>query len=92
MTKYDLVQATSKKFKITQVEAEDIIDFVYGSIISSIRKGERVIIPGLGVFGVKERKAKKARNPRTGEEVVIPKRKVVVFRAAKSLKEAVNKK
>ncbi len=92
MTKFDLVQATAKKFKITQVQAEDIIDFVYGSIISSIRKGERVIIPGLGVFGVKERKAKKARNPRTGEEVQIPKRKVVVFRAAKSLKEAVNKK
>jgi DNA-binding protein HU-beta len=92
MTKFDLVQATSKKFKITLSQADDIVSYVYETIVNTIKSGERVIIPGLGVFGVKERKAKKARNPRTGEEVVIPKRKVVVFRAAKSLKEAVNKK
>jgi DNA-binding protein HU-beta len=92
MTKFDLVQATAKKFKITLSQADDIVSYIYETIAKTIASGERVIIPGLGVFGVKERKAKKARNPRTGEEVVVPKRKVVVFRAAKSLKEAVNKK
>ena len=92
MTKFDLVQAVSKKFKITFSQADDIVSYIYETIVKAVATGERVIIPGLGVFTVKERKAKKARNPRTGEEVLIPKRKVVVFRAAKSLKEAVKKK
>jgi DNA-binding protein HU-beta len=75
MTKFDLVQATAKKFKITLSQADDIVSYVYETIINTIKTGERVAIPGLGVFGVKERKAKKARNPRTGEEVVIPAKK-----------------
>jgi DNA-binding protein HU-beta len=91
MTKFDLVQATSKKFKITLSQADDIVSYIYETIVKTIASGERVIIPGLGVFGVKERKAKKARNPRTGEEITIPAKKVVVFKPAKSLQIAVNK-
>ena len=92
MTKFELISKTAEKAGITKAAAERAVNAAIEAVVEALSKGERVIIPGLGVFGVKERKAKKARNPRTGEEVVIPKRKVVVFRAAKSLKEAVNKK
>jgi DNA-binding protein HU-beta len=92
MTKFDLVQATSKKFDITLSQANEIVNYVCEVMIRTIASGERVTIPGLGVFGVKERRARKGRNPRTGEEITIPAKKVVVFRVAKSLHISVNKK
>jgi DNA-binding protein HU-beta len=92
MTKFDLVQATSKKFNITLSQADDIVSYVCEVMIRTIASGERVTIPGLGVFGVKERRARKGRNPRTGEEIVIPSKKTVVFRPAKSLQIAANKR
>jgi DNA-binding protein HU-beta len=92
MTKFDLVQATSKKFNITLSQADDIVSYVCETVINTIKSGERVTIPGLGVFGVKERRARKGRNPRTGEEILISSKKVVVFKPAMSLKMAANKR
>ncbi|MBX0310838.1 MAG: integration host factor subunit beta [Sulfurihydrogenibium sp.] len=93
MTKYDLVQATRKQFNdVSPSQVSEIIDYVFEVMTRTIASGERVTIPGLGVFGVKERRARKGRNPRTGEEIVIPAKKVVVFKPAMSLKMAINKR
>jgi DNA-binding protein HU-beta len=59
------------------------------SIVSSLKKGNEVSIAGLGIFSVKQRKARQARNPRTGAMVNVPATKAPKFRAAKALKEAV---
>ncbi len=74
---------TSKK------HSEEVVDFVFDSITSSLKKGEEVSIAGFGAFIVKNRKARTARNPRTGELVQVPATTVPKFKAGKALKEAV---
>ena len=73
----------------TKVDAEKAVDTMIDSIISSLKKGDDVSIAGLGIFAVKQRKARQARNPRTGATVNVPASKAPKFRAAKALKEAV---
>ncbi|MBX0310818.1 MAG: HU family DNA-binding protein [Sulfurihydrogenibium sp.] len=92
MTKTELISKTAEKAGITKASAERVINAAIEAVAEALSKGERVAIPGLGVFNVKERRARKGRNPRTGKEITIPARKVVAFTAAKSLKEALNKK
>lgn len=73
----------------TKVQAEQVVDKVIESIIGSLKKSEEVSIAGLGIFSVKQRAARQARNPRTGATVQVAAMKVPKFRAAKALKEAV---
>ncbi|MGC9189045.1 MAG: HU family DNA-binding protein, partial [Sulfurihydrogenibium sp.] len=80
------------KAGIKKVVAEKAVNAAIEAVAEAIAKGERVAIPGLGVFNIRERKARKGRNPKTGKEITIPARKVVSFTAAKSLKEALNSK
>jgi DNA-binding protein HU-beta len=89
MTKSELVAKVAEEAGLKKAQAERCIDTVTKAIAESLAKGERTAIPGLGVFNVRERKARKGRNPQTGKEITIPARKVVVFTAAKSLKESV---
>jgi DNA-binding protein HU-beta len=89
MTKSELVAKVAEEAGLKKAQAEKCIDAAIKSITEALAKGERTAIPGLGVFNVRERKARKGRNPQTGKEITIPARKVVVFTAAKSLKELV---
>ena len=89
MNKAGIVDAVNAKLGTTKVQAEEIVDTVIDTIIASLKKGEDVSIAGLGIFVVKARAARTARNPRTGESVNVPAMKVPKFRAAKALKEAV---
>lgn len=73
----------------TKVQAEQVVDKVFDSIVASLKKGEEVSVAGLGIFSVKQRAARDARNPRTGETVKVAAMKVPKFRAAKALKDAV---
>ena len=73
----------------TKVQAEQAVDAVVNSVINTLKKGDEVSIAGLGIFSVKQRAAREARNPRTGESIRVPAMKVPKFRAAKALKEAV---
>ena len=73
----------------TKVQAEQAVETMINSIIDSLKKGEEVSIAGLGIFSVKQRAAREARNPRTGEAIQVPAMKVPKFRAAKALKDAV---
>jgi len=73
----------------TKTTAEQVVEKVIEVIIGSLKKGEEVSIAGLGIFTVKERAARQARNPRTGEAISVPAMKVPKFKASKHLKDAV---
>ncbi len=73
----------------TKADAERGMDAVLSALVDALKAGGEVSIAGLGVFSVKDRAARTARNPRTGEMVNVPATKVPKFRAAKALKDAV---
>jgi len=73
----------------TRVAAEQAMESVIEAIVGALKKGDEVSIAGLGIFSVKQRKSRVARNPRTGEAITVPAMKVPKFRAAKGLKDAV---
>lgn len=89
MNKNGLADVVYEKMGGTKKSAEDLIDLVFDSIAGELKNGGEVTIAGFGSFSVKERKAREARNPRTGEKVQVPASRVPKFRAGKGLKEAV---
>jgi nucleoid DNA-binding protein len=89
MNKAGLVDAVYNVLGGTKTSAEQVVETMLETITKSLQKGEEVSIAGLGIFTVKQRKARQARNPRTGAIVSVPAMKVPKFRAAKALKEAV---
>lgn len=89
MNKQGIVEEVHVLLGGTKVQAEQAVDKMIDAIVGSLKKGEEVSIAGLGIFSVKTRAARTARNPRTGESVQVPEMKVPKFRAAKALKDAV---
>lgn len=89
MNKADLVEAVHGVLQGTKVQSEQVVDTVVEAIVHTLKKGDEVSIAGLGIFSVKPRAARMARNPKTGEQVKVPATKVPKFRAAKALKDAV---
>ncbi len=89
MNKQGLVEWTHGKLGGTKVQAEEIVDGLLGAIVDTLKKGEEVSIAGFGIFSIKARAARMARNPKTGEQVKVAAKKVPKFRAAKALKDAV---
>ncbi|WP_029552162.1 HU family DNA-binding protein [Thermocrinis jamiesonii] len=89
MTKAELVSAIAKGAGITKKQADAALKAAVAAISDALKKGERVAIPGFGIFSVRQRASRKGRNPRTGAVIEIPARKVVVFKPAKDLREGV---
>ncbi|MDB5188614.1 MAG: nucleoid DNA-binding protein HU-beta, DNA-binding protein HU-beta [Candidatus Nomurabacteria bacterium] len=89
MNKQALVELIHGKVGGTKVQAEEIVESILEAITSTLKKGDEVSIAGLGIFSVKTRAARTARNPKTGEPVKVPATRVPKFRAAKALKDAV---
>ena len=88
MNKGDLIDEVSKVLK-TKKDAQAAVDCILSSIAKTLGKGDPVSLIGFGTFKVAERKARKGRNPQTGEERYIAASKVPKFVAGKALKEAV---
>ena len=88
MNKGDLVNEVSKVVK-SKKDAQAAVDCVLSSITKALEKGDAVSLVGFGTFKVADRKARKGRNPQTGEEIYIAASKVPKFVAGKALKEAV---
>ena len=88
MNKGDLINEVSKVVK-TKKDAHAAVDCVLSSITKALGKGDSVSLIGFGTFNVTERKARKGRNPQTGEEIDLAASKVPKFVAGKALKEAV---
>ena len=89
MNKQDIADKVHGVLGTTKADAERVVETVIDSIVATLKKGEDVSIAGLGIFKVKKRAARQARNPRTGESVNVPAMKVPKFQPAKALKEAV---
>lgn len=92
MNKSQLVSAIADKAEISQVKAEKALIAALDSIVDTLTKGESVSLIGFGSFGVKTRAARKVRNPRSGEEMMIKSAIVPFFKAGKNLKETVDSK
>ena len=80
----------SKKTGLTKKDTAEAVDEFLRAIKLALQSGERIEIRGFGTFKVKERKARTARNPRTGDPVPLPSRKVPIFKVSKELKNRVN--
>jgi DNA-binding protein HU-beta len=89
MNKAGLVDAIQEHLGGTKVQAEQVVDLIINSIVSTLKKGDEVSIAGLGIFSAKQRAARTARNPRTGESIKVAAMRVPKFRAAKALKDSV---
>ncbi|MFQ5869607.1 MAG: HU family DNA-binding protein [Candidatus Zixiibacteriota bacterium] len=91
MTKAELVEKVAEKTGLTKNDVAVTVDTFLDSIKSAMENGSNIEIRGFGAFKIKERKARKARNPRTGEEVPVPSRKVPVFKPSNEFKSMVMK-
>ena len=80
MTKKDIVRSISEDLDITQLKAKEIIQKLFDSILDTLVEEGRVELRNFGVFEVKRRAPRKARNPRTGEKVFVPEKSVVTFK------------
>jgi len=89
MNKADLIAALAEKNGVTKKEAEKSVSAVLDILEAALKAGDKVQIMGFGSFEVKSRAAKTGKNPATGAVIQIPASKAVVFKAGKSLKEAV---
>lgn len=92
MNKVDLTRSAMERLDISRKDAVTLVDGLFEDIQSAVVSGEPVKIPGFGQFKVRDRAARMARNPATGEQVKVPAKRVFKFLPAKALKEAVMSK
>lgn len=91
MNKAELSAAIAQKAGLTKKDAEKALGAVTEAITEALTAGDKVQVVGFGSFEVRERPARVARNPRTGEQITIEASKAPVFKAGKALKDSVNK-
>lgn len=91
MNKMDLIERLAKEAGIPKTQAAVAINTLVGAICEALTAGDRVTISDFGTFTVSSRTGYEGRNPRTGEAITIPARKIPVFRAGKGLKTALNR-
>ncbi|MBI4691645.1 MAG: HU family DNA-binding protein [Nitrospirae bacterium] len=89
MTKSELIDKTASGAGLNKTDASKAVEAALNAIKSSLKKGLKVTLVGFGTFSTVKRKARKGRNPRTGQAINIPASKVPKFTAGKDLKDAV---
>jgi nucleoid DNA-binding protein len=89
MTKKDIVRTISEEVGLTQQQTKEIVQKTFDAIIESLVREGRIELRNFGVFEVKARAARKARNPRTGDEVIVPEKHVVTFKPGKNMEAKV---
>jgi len=92
MTKKEIVRSVSEKLNLTQFKTKDIVQNVFDCIIETLAEEKRIELRNFGVFEVRKRAARKARNPRTGDAVMVQEKRVVVFKPGKALEDAIQGK
>lgn len=91
MTKAELIEEVSKVSDLTKKHSEVIVDTVFKSIINALHRGDKIELRGFGSFRIRQRESRKGRNPKTGEKVDVPAKKVPYFKPGKELKELINR-
>ena len=89
MTKKEIVKQISDRIGLTQLKTKDIVQQTFDAIVETLLEVGRIELRNFGVFEVKQRKARKARNPRTGERVDVPPKNVVTFKPGKEMEDRV---
>ncbi len=90
LTKAKIVETIQSQNGITKKESSELVESVIGIIKSTLETGDDVMISGFGKFCVKEKKARRGRNPATGEELMLDPRKVVTFKCSGKLRDRIN--
>jgi nucleoid DNA-binding protein len=89
VTKKEIVKQISDELELTQLKVKDIVQKTFDAIVETLLREKRIELRNFGVFEVKRRKARKARNPRTGEPVEVEPKNVVTFKPGKEMEEQV---
>lgn len=89
MTKKDIVLKVSDDTNIKQIEVKAVVQKTFNCIVDALARGEKVELRNFGIFKVKERRSRTGRNPRTGQVVPVPPRKVAVFKPGLEMKKKV---
>jgi integration host factor subunit beta len=92
MTKAELVEEVARAAELTKKDSEVVVDEVFKNIIQALNRGEKIELRGFGSFRVRQRDARRGRNPKTGAPVDIPAKRVPYFKPGKELKELINDK
>src|SRR5260370_7877712 len=92
MTKAELVEEVSRVSDLTKKHSEVIVDTVFRSIIEALHRGEKIELRGFGSFRLRKREPRKGRNPKTGDKVDVPPKKVPYFNPGKDPKNPIHKK
>jgi integration host factor subunit beta len=90
MTKADLVEEVANAVDVPKKNAEVIVKTVFKCVTQALHRGENIELRGFGSFRLRDRKARIGRNPKTGETVNVPAKKVPYFKAGKELKDLIN--
>ena len=90
MTKAELVEEVARSTQLTKRHAEVIVNTVFESIVDSLKDGEKIELRGFGSFRIRERNSRIGRNPKTGDRVDVPSKRVPYFKPGKQLKELLN--
>ncbi|MCM8801415.1 MAG: integration host factor subunit beta [Candidatus Omnitrophica bacterium] len=89
MTKKDIILKVSDETKLKQVDVRKVVQKTFDCIVDALARGEKIELRNFGVFKIKQRKSRTGRNPRTGQVVPVPPRKVVVFKPGLEMKKKV---
>ena len=90
MTKADLIEQIAGVAEITRRDSEVVVETIFESIVRALRAGDKIEIRGFGSFKTRQRKPRIGRNPKTGERVEVPAKKIPFFKPSKELKDVVN--
>jgi nucleoid DNA-binding protein len=89
VTKKEIVKQISEKLGLTQLKTKEIVQLTFDAIVDTLLSERRIELRNFGVFEVKRRKARKARNPRTGDKVDVGPKNVVTFKPGKEMEERI---
>ena len=90
MTKADLIDDVSRLAELTRKDSEVIVETIFESVVRSLRAGDKIEIRGFGSFRTRQRTSRVGRNPKTGDRVEVPAKKIPFFKPSKELKDMVN--
>ena len=91
MTKAELVEEVARVSELTKKHSEVIVNTVFDSIIDALRKDEKIELRGFGSFRIRQRRSRQGRNPKTGDKVDVPAKRIPYFKPGKELKDLINK-
>jgi len=90
MTKADLIEVVSRAVEMSRKDSEILVETIFESVVKSLRAGDKVEIRGFGSFRTRQRGGRIGRNPKTGERVEVPPKRIPFFKPSKELKDMVN--